>query len=46
MTDEEIEKILEEMKKMFGDELPNFEHYPRSFAYYVKLYLHCKKHGY
>lgn len=49
MTDDElliIYKIYEEMKEMFGDNLPNPEHHPRTFEYYVKLYKHCKKNGY
>jgi len=46
MTDQEIEKILEEMKEMFGDKLPNPDHYPKIFEYFVKLYLHSKKHSY
>jgi hypothetical protein len=27
-----------EMEEMFGESLPDFEHYPIQFAYYVKLY--------
>lgn len=49
MTDEEllrVYKIYEEMQEMFGDKLPNPEHYPRVFEYYVKLYYHSKKYGY
>ena len=49
MTDDElliIYKIYEEMQEMFGDNLPDPEYYPRTFAYYVKLYKHCKKNGY
>lgn len=46
MTDEEIARVYEEMKNMFGDNLPDPEHYPRIFAYYIKLYYHSKRHGY
>jgi len=49
MTDEELLKvyeIYERMKKMFGDNLPDPEHYPKQFSYYVMLYKHSKKHGY
>lgn len=34
MTDEQIQDFLE----WAGDELPDPEHSPRTFAYYVKLY--------
>lgn len=46
MTNEEVLRIYEEMVKMFGDKLPNPEHCPREFAYFVKLYWHSKKNGY
>ncbi len=45
MTEQEALKIYEEMTEMFG-ELPNPDHHPRMFAYYFKLYMHCKKNGY
>lgn len=41
MTDQEIEQAYEEMKGMF-EHLPNPEHEPRRFAYYVKLYFYYK----
>jgi len=37
MTDEEALAKYTAMEEYFG-ELPNFEHHPRQFAYYVKLY--------
>jgi len=37
MTDEQLEKTYNEMKKMFPN-LPNFEHFPKTFAYYARLY--------
>lgn len=43
MTDEEILKAYEDMKKEWGDNLPNFEHEPRRFAYYVKLWKYYKE---
>lgn len=46
MTDEEALKIYEEMMKMFGDKIPDPDHSPREFAFFVKLYQHCKKNGY
>ena len=46
MTNEEALKIYEEMKEMFGDKLPDPDHYPKMFAYFVKLYKHSKKNGY
>jgi hypothetical protein len=38
LTDEEAIKIYNHMVEIFGDNLPNLEHYPISFGYYVKLY--------
>lgn len=38
MSDEEIEKVYNEMVIMFGDNLPNPEHYPKGFAHYVNLW--------
>jgi hypothetical protein len=37
MTEQEILDLYKAMELEFG-ELPNFEHYPRQFAYYYKLY--------
>ena len=39
MTDEQIKEFLEMFKHY---DLPNPEHYPRCFAYYVKLYKFYK----
>lgn len=33
-TDQEIQEFID----MFGDSLPDPEHYPRTFAYFVRLY--------
>ena len=38
MTDEEVLKLYDEMVEMYGDKLPNPEHEPRQFQYYIKLY--------
>jgi hypothetical protein len=38
MTDEQAQEILNKMVEEFGDKLPNPEHYPRAFAYYVRLF--------
>ena len=43
MTDEEIIKMYEEMVNMWGDKLPNPEHEPIRFAYYVKMYKYLKE---
>jgi len=40
-TIDECVKEYEGMKSYFG-QLPNFEHYPRSFAHYVRLYKYHK----
>lgn len=42
MTDAEVKKFYKELKKYYGDELVNFEHYPRIFAHQVKLYRYYK----
>jgi hypothetical protein len=41
MSDDQIEKAFDEMRDMFG-ELPNPEHEPRRFAWYVKLWKYYK----
>jgi len=38
LTDEEANRILNQMIEVFGDRLPDPEHYPLEFGYYVKLY--------
>ena len=43
MSDEEIIKFYEELKEWYGDNLANFEHYPKIFANQVKLYRYYKK---
>jgi hypothetical protein len=42
MTDQEIQKAYEEMFEMWGDKLPNYEHEPLRFAYYVRMYKYLK----
>lgn len=42
MTDAQIVARYAEMVKEFGSKLPNFEHHPIQFAYYVKLYKFLK----
>lgn len=43
MTDEEVQKIYDEMVEMWGDRLPNPEHEPIRFGYYVRMYKFLKK---
>ena len=38
MTDEEVLFHYNRMVEIFGDHLPNLEHYPIQFKYYVTLY--------
>jgi hypothetical protein len=38
MTDEQAMILYVAMEEEFGDMLPNFEHHPIQFAYYVKLF--------
>lgn len=47
MTDLEALKTYAMMQDIFGDDLPNFEHHPRQFSYYVKLYryYHERQHS-
>lgn len=43
MTDDEVTQKYKEMEEMFGETLPNFEHHPIQFRYYVKLFDYQKK---
>lgn len=45
MTDDDIVKLYDELVKEFGDKLPNPEHFPIQFKYYIRLYLHLKELG-
>jgi hypothetical protein len=40
MNDAEIEAIAKHMREVFGDKIPNPEHYPEIFNYYIKLYMY------
>lgn len=42
MSEEEIIQFYNELKEHFGDNLANFEHHPRQFAYQIKLYKYYK----
>jgi hypothetical protein len=42
MTDEEALKFYEALIEEYGDRLPNFEHCPREFAYFVMLYKYSR----
>ena len=42
MTSEEIEAAYNEMIELWGDKLPNFEHEPIRFEYYVRMYKYLK----
>jgi hypothetical protein len=39
MTDEQLEKIMEDLIRIYGDELPNPDHQPMVFSYLLKLYM-------
>ena len=43
MSDEEVLKLYQELEDHYGDNLPNFEHYPKQFTYCVKLYRYYKE---
>lgn len=38
MTDEQALDFYEKMKSQFGDKLPDPDHEPIQFSYFVKLY--------
>jgi hypothetical protein len=42
MTDEQALILYVAMEEEFGDNLPNFEHHPIQFAYYVKLFRYIQ----
>jgi hypothetical protein len=42
MTDDEVLKLYNEMVEYYGDALPNFEHEPIRFAYYVRNFNYYK----
>jgi hypothetical protein len=42
MTNEEIEVAYTKMVEIWGDKLPNPEHEPIRFAYYVKMFRYLK----
>lgn len=43
VTNDEVKQMYEEMKAMFGERLPDPEHHPIQFRYYVKLFDYQKK---
>lgn len=43
MTDEEVIKFYEELKEHYGEDLVNFEVYPKQFAMQVKMYKYYKE---
>ena len=43
MTNEEISNMYKQLQEYWGDALVDFEHYPRQFAYQVKLYRYYKE---
>jgi hypothetical protein len=43
MTEEQILNVYQELVRIYGDTLPNFEHEPIQFAYLLKLHLYTKR---
>ena len=43
MTDDQVLNFYAELVRHYGSALPSFEHEPRQFAYYVKLYRYTKE---
>lgn len=42
MSDEEVLAAYEEMVDIWGDKLPNPDHEPKRFAFYVRMYQYFK----
>lgn len=42
MTEQEVIELYNELVEHYGDALANFEHYPKTFAYQVRLYKYYK----
>jgi hypothetical protein len=40
MTDDRVKEIIIKLIEKYGDSLPNPEHYPKSFDYFLRLYQH------
>jgi len=45
MTDEQARALYAAMELEFGDNLPNFEHHPIQFAYYIRLFKLIQKNA-
>ena len=43
MMQDSLETFTKELIEFYGDRLPNPEHYPNSFDYFVKLFIYFKK---
>ena len=43
MTDQQVRDFYNDLVQYFGDSLPDPDHYPKTFQYYVRLYKHVKK---
>lgn len=43
MSDEEVLAFYNELVEHYGDKLPNFEHQPKQFMQYVKMYRYYKE---
>lgn len=41
MTDEQAERIVDELVDIWGDKLPNPDHEPLRFKYYLKMFRYC-----
>ena len=39
MSNEQLEKIIKDLIRIYGDELPNPDHQPMVFSYLLKLYM-------
>jgi len=43
MTDAEFDAIYSEFLNFYNNDVPNMEHEPIRFQYFVKLFLYCRR---
>ena len=43
MTDQDLDNIYKEFIEFYNDNIPDIEHEPIRFQYYVKLFLYCRR---
>ena len=43
MTDQEVLDFYQKLVDEYGDKLPNPDHHPKQFEYFVRLYRHVER---